>query len=172
MECDTLAERLKLAADRDPERAQTAGVFDALADYAKGKRKAGALRYALERFERRTNPMNTKNRMRDAQGRFKPVTRVRMSPRVQQMRDAARSLIAAGVLPAPLAPPRFAINYRPSDPDSGIRVLYPAAEGMVDVQFSASGWYDGDPDLLGMWDPVASAAVYADLARPNPGRRV
>lgn len=172
MECDTLAERLKRAADSDPERAEVAGVFDALADYAKGKRKPGALQHALERFERRTNPMTQKTRMRDAQGRFKPATRVHMRPRVQQMRDAARDLIETGVLPRPLAHPRFAINYRPSNPDSGIRVLYPAAEGLVDVQFSASGWYEGDPDILGLWDPAASAAIHEDLTRPNPRRRV
>lgn len=174
MDCAELAARLRRAADTDPARAEAAGVFDALADYSKGKRKEGALRHALERFSMKENPM-PKTRLRDAQGRYSVTAEaIRLppqAPRLKQMRAAARSLIAEGVLPQPLEHPRAAVNYRASDPDSGLVVVYDSAEGRVEVQFSASGWFEGTPDILGIWDPETSAFVHEDLARPNPRRR-
>jgi len=174
MDCDRLAERLRRAVDTDPARAEASGVYDALADYDKGKRKSGALRHALDRFQVKENPM-PKTRMRDAKGRFSPSASTLNVPqqasRVREMREAARALIAAGVLPTPLDHPRVAVNYRASDPDSGILVVYRSAEGPARVQFSAAGWYEGDPDVLGIWDDTVSAFVHADLARPNPRSR-
>jgi hypothetical protein len=172
MDCDDLATRLRRAADTDPVRAKAAGVFDALADYEKGKRKEGALRHALERFAMKENPM-AKTRLRDARGKYSvSAAALRLQgSRVQEMRAAARRLIREGLLPKPSEHPRVAVNYRESDPDSGIVVVYPSAAGFVEVQFSASGWYEGSPDILGIWDPAMSAFVHEGLARPNPRSR-